>query len=765
MRLCFLFLFFPLFISAQEVPIGQWKDYLSYHNPQYLIEIENVLYCVTEEGLFLFDKQTGHISRMSKITGLSDVNVSRIGYSKNNNTIIIIYENTNIDLIKNGNIFNVSDIKRAEISGLKKINALIIDDELAYLSCSFGIVVLDIKNIEIKDTYYINSAGGDNSVNQIAILNDSIYVASNNGIYSSSIYNAFLSDYNQWEKHNSFLNPTHVNKKFKNLVVFNGQLVAQMDQTVDSFFVYQSSLWNYIENINYKINPKMIVSKNRFLLIDSTDVFIYKDQFLLEDSLIGFSDVEHVIKDSLGVFWIADKNSGLLNYKGINNIDTILPNSPISTNVHSLDFLEDKLYVTHGGYSNFSALRNKSGVSIMGDFNIWSGYNYEDLNNTYDIVCCAIKDGKEYFGSWNGGLLVFENQHYLNSFNFHNTNQKLDTINWRTATNQIRISNLKKDRFGNLWGLNSEVERPLFVLTHNNVWESFNLQLDPKKLYFTDFLIDDLNQKWGVIDKKSSQAGIFVYNDNETILNPSDDQYKLLNTNVGNGGLPTTSIKCIAKDLNGEIWVGSEMGISVFYSPELVFSNYNFDSQQILIQDGDYGQYLLSSETVTCISIDGGNRKWIGTKNSGVYLLSEDGLEELLHFTEKNSPLFSNHIIDVAINPSNGEVFIATENGLLSYKGSATKAELSQNEIKIFPNPVRENYDGIIGIDGLIENANIKITDISGNLVFEGVSAGGRGTWNGFNKNGEKVGTGVYIVFTTDMLGEEKAVGKILFIK
>ena len=142
-----------------------------------------------------------------------------------------------------------------------------------------------------------------------------------------------------------------------------------------------------------------------------------------------------------------------------------------------------------------------------------------------------------------------------------------------------------------------------------------------------------------------------------------------------------------------------------------------------------------------------------------------EGLEELLHFTEKNSPLFSNHIIDVAINPSSGEVFIATENGLLSYKGSATKGESSQNEIKIFPNPVRENYDGIIGIDGLIENANIKITDISGNLVFEGVSAGGRGTWNGFNKNGEKVGTGVYIVFTTDILGEEKAVGKILCVK
>ena len=285
------------------------------------------------------------------------------------------------------------------------------------------------------------------------------------------------------------------------------------------------------------------------------------------------------------------------------------------------------------------------------------------------------------------------------------------------------------------------------------------------KLYFTDFLIDDLNQKWGVIDKKSSQAGIFVYNDNETVLNPSDDQYKILNTNIGNGGLPTTSIKCIAKDLNGEIWVGSEMGISVFYSPELVFSNYNFDSQQILIQDGDYGQYLLSSEIVTCISIDGGNRKWVGTKNSGIYLLSEDGLEELLHFTEENSPLFSNHIIDIAINPSSGEIFIATENGVLSYKGNATKGALSQNEIKIFPNPVRENYTGLIGIDGLIANANIKITDVSGNLVFEGVSAGGRGVWNGLNKNGEKVGTGVYIVFTSDLLGEEKAVGKILFIK
>tara|TARA_B100001059_G_C17559277_1_gene439204 strand:- start:52 stop:732 length:681 start_codon:yes stop_codon:yes gene_type:complete len=224
------------------------------------------------------------------------------------------------------------------------------------------------------------------------------------------------------------------------------------------------------------------------------------------------------------------------------------------------------------------------------------------------------------------------------------------------------------------------------------------------------------------------------------------------------------NIYCIANDLDGEIWIGSNNGISVFYNPEAVFSGYDFDAQQILITEGQYGQYLLSEEKVNCITIDGANRKWVGTEKSGVFLFSEDGVQEIHHFTKDNSPLFSDNITDIAINHENGEVFIGTAKGLISYRSDATEGVVIQSNTKVFPNPVKETYNGPIAISGLASNVNVKITDASGNLVFETTANGGQAIWNGLNKNGERASTGVYLVFSTDLYGEQKVVSKILFI-
>jgi hypothetical protein len=311
-----------------------------------------------------------------------------------------------------------------------------------------------------------------------------------------------------------------------------------------------------------------------------------------------------------------------------------------------------------------------------------------------------------------------------------------------------------------MWGLVSGVTNPLFVKTKNNEW--YNFQLSPTQhFHFDEILIDQYNQKWGIMGRKN---GLFVFSDNNTISNTDDDQYKLLNMSLGNGNLPSLDIYCFAEDLNGEIWVGTDKGIGVFYNPSSVFSGNNFDAQQILITEGEYGQYLLNEEQVKCITIDGANRKWIGTEKSGVFLLSEDGLDQIMHFTKENSPLFSNNIIDIAINPENGEVFIGTEKGLISYRSDATNGATTQSTTKVFPNPVRETYNGIIAISGLVTDANIKITDIDGNLVFEDFAKGGQASWSGKNKNGDRVSTGVYLVFSTDINGLEKIVSKILFI-
>ena len=256
-----------------------------------------------------------------------------------------------------------------------------------------------------------------------------------------------------------------------------------------------------------------------------------------------------------------------------------------------------------------------------------------------------------------------------------------------------------------------------------------------------------------------------IRDSNNTLDNPFDDEYKILNTNIGSGNLPSLYTYCLTEDLEGEIWVGTDNGIAVFYNPEYVFSGYNFDAQQILITEGSYGQYLLSEEKVKCITIDGGNRKWIGTEKSGVFLLSKDGQDEILHFTKKNSPLYSNNIIDIAINHETGEVFIGTDKGVISYRSDATKGGENQGKTCVFPNPVDENYRGTISISGLVTDANVKITDIAGNLVFETTANGGMATWNGKNKNAERVATGVYLVFSSDLYGEETVVSKILFIR
>ena len=228
--------------------------------------------------------------------------------------------------------------------------------------------------------------------------------------------------------------------------------------------------------------------------------------------------------------------------------------------------------------------------------------------------------------------------------------------------------------------------------------------------------------------------------------------------------LPDKNVYVIVSDLNGDIWVGTKKGICVFYSPSDVFSGYNFDAQQIIVEDNGFGQYLLESEEVSSIAIDGGNRKWIGTLNAGLYLLSEDGRSTIYHFTTDNSPLISNTILDLSINNSTSEIYIATDKGLMTFRNDATSSSITQSDLKIFPNPVREGYNGYISISGLVTDSEIKITDISGNLIFETRSNGGMAVWNGADKNNDRVGTGVYLIFSSDKTGREKTVGKILFV-
>jgi ligand-binding sensor domain-containing protein len=278
-------------------------------------------------------------------------------------------------------------------------------------------------------------------------------------------------------------------------------------------------------------------------------------------------------------------------------------------------------------------------------------------------------------------------------------------------------------------------------------------------------MIDHQGQKWIQMRYTNlNPYSVLVFTDNGTPDNPGDDQYKKLNSTVGNGNIPGNIVFAMATDRNGEVWVGTEKGVAVFYSPENIFSGKNFDAQRILVEQGGYVQYLLENETVTAIAIDGANRKWIGTDRGGVYLFSEDGTKQIYHFTQETSPLLSNRVTSIALNNITGEVYFATDNGVISFKSTATEGGDTFGDVYAYPNPVRADYEGYIAIKGLVNNAQVRITDISGLLIYSTKAEGGQAVWDGKNFDGRRARTGVYLVFAATEDGSEKIVTKILIV-
>jgi len=728
-----LLLIFPLFIEAQDVPIGYWKDYQSYTSASYIAEADNKIYCVTNGGLFYINKDDNTTNRMSKVNGLSDVRVKQVAYSEELKITMITYENCNIDLIKKNKIINISDIKRKEITGLKSINNITLRNGIAYLSCNFGLVLIDLEKEEIKDTYKIGDNGNFLEINDCTYDDNKIYVATSDGVFLANINSPNLFNYISWTRDSSWVD------------------------------VYQN-IYTIGNNVLWGSDNETSFTNNTLTIIDNDTIFISHSENIYQFDKLYHEKItkpRYSIKDLDGFIWIADEINGLLKFENYEYQENFIPEGPVRNDIYSLEFEENRLYQCHGGHNNFSSNgKINDGASIRRADNEWINYNSSTLGGAIDILAVAVRNGTEYYASWRDGLSKIKNGELILKYNYENTDGVLETSG--SSNNRIKISDLKFDDNGNLWGLNSEVNHPLFVKTKNDEWFSFSMNQNRVELFFDDLIIDKFNQKWGVIGRS---GGLFVYNDNNTISDPSDDQYITLKNTIGQGKLPSMGVHSIAEDLDGEIWVGTDKGIGVFYNPSAIFSGNNFDAQQILITEGEYGQYLLSEEKIKCIAIDGANRKWIGTEKSGVFLLSEDGIKEIQHFTIDNSPLFSNNISDITINPKNGEVFIGTEKGLLSFRSDATSGSTIQSTTKVFPNPVRETYNGIIAISGLVTDANIKITDIDGNLVFEDFAKGGQVSWSGKNKNGNRISTGVYVVFSTDINGIEKIVSKILFIK
>ncbi|MBC34613.1 MAG: hypothetical protein CL663_01010 [Bacteroidetes bacterium] len=765
-----IFNFFSIQAFSQ-IGIGQWRDHLPFAKFIAVSNNNSVVYSATPYSLLIIDQGDNSITRLNKVNGLSDNRIQDIDFSSSANALIIAYSNTNVDIHKSEAIINLSDIKRKPILGNKTINQIHIQDHLAYLACGFGIVVIDLQREEVKDTYLIGPGASHINVQDVCINDTAIFAASDEGLFYANLNSANLADYSNWNRittiPTSEHNFSHIASIGNNLILVN----KRNGYNTDQMYYTNGSGWTAFDPDQRSDIQSMQVDDDQLLITRNMDILVFNDQ-LIQTQKIWSPEQKSIFPldaytDNSGNIWVADQFLGLIKTSndGFDG-EFILPEGPFSPNVYAMTALEDQLWAVSGGRTEFwSPQFSRDGFYRFKDEQ-WTSFNcisddcaFPQLEEIRDMICVAINPNDEnnvFVGTWEKGLLELEGDEI--SANYTDQNSSLQV--WTADPGRILVSDLAFDINGNLWIANSGAEDILSVKDQDDQWMSFNLGTINTSIDISDLLIDDAGNKW-IIPRRS--RSLIAFSDQGTPMDKSDDSQKNLSSSVGNGALFANKIHCFAKDHDGELWVGTDEGIGVIYTPENVFTSGSYDMQRIIVEWDGYSQYLLETEVITSIAVDGANRKWIGTQNSGIFVLTEDGETQVHHFTTDNSPLFSNTITDIAIL-SSGEVFIGTTEGLISYRAEAASPGNGIKEIYAYPNPVPVGYSGTIAIKNLVRDANVKITDISGNVVFETYALGGQAVWDGRNFSGEKASSGVYLVFASNEDGSVTLVTKILII-
>jgi len=771
-RLFFLaLLLIPLTLLSQspQIPIGQWRDELPYNYCNSVAEAGNKIYASTPYALIVYDKDDNSISRITKIQGLSDIGINCIGYNSATKTLVVAYTDANLDLIQNNTIINISDIYRKTILGNKTINSIYCLGSIAYLQCGFGIVVLDLVKQEIKETYYIGNGG--TQVNVMCLVkdeSDTLWAGTEKGIYKAWYKDPNLANYAVWKKDKRI----DTTLMYNTITYFSGKVVVNKKRTngLDTLYTYNGawSAW-----INGDVNPvKNLHSMYNFLVVSYTYfVDVFDPAFTRYKIISGYpgagSFPQDAICDKNQTIWIADSRSGLVSDEmNSDQIKTYNLSGPLSANAFSMSSLGNNLYITPGGYdASFVPLSQPAEIYQFDDvsWNNISGATDPQIYNYANIVSVTAdpSDPKRIYAStWGYGLLEFYNGAFTRRYTESNS-----TLHHHSAgdTGLIRVGGSAFDARGYQWISCSHTNQCL-SLKRGSQWTGFtipiNNETDLGQIIATRYNQVWMQMRYGNLNPNS----ILLFTDNGTPDNPNDDLSKKLNNTAGSGNIPGNSVFSMAEDKNGEVWVGTESGVGVFYSPDDLFSAHPSDCQRPLVQQGQYVQYLLENEQVNAIAVDGANRKWMGTDRGGAYLFSADGTKEVYHFTAENSPLLSDRVSTIAINQLTGEVYFGTDKGVISFKSTATEGGDAFGNVYAYPNPVPEGYQGYIAVKGLISNAQIRITDISGRLVYTGKAEGGQAVWNGCTMDGKKVHTGVYMVFASNENGSEKVVTKILVI-
>ena len=762
---------FALFICSNlfgQIGTGQWRLHVPNKNALDVVVANNIVYSAFKDGILEYDIDNSENTLWTNVNGLSDISITCLGLDKENQAVYIGYENGNIDRLQNNHVENIPAIKLAQLNGSKRINKIISFDKYIYIATNFSIIKFDPIKFEVRETYYPTST--NDPILDISFSNDSIFALTEKKLLKSNLSNTALADYTQWSIDTRVPINTNLTSKYTEIEIVNKQfylLSTSPDYGKDTVYCVKNSGLELVINKseNFEINSINILDDKLAINIDAGVKVMNSDYSLYKFYGIGgVSCNRSFIHNS--VVWMADKYSGLVRF--INGYGEHIDfQGPMGDKFYSVECSKDKLIVSSGGLNGHGMTWNTSGTYIFQDENWYSMDRYTEpmWQNTdfWDNLTSATNPNNTNqmaVGTFSKiPLTIFENGKTASKI-YTVDNSPIQSTMWNT---EAMISALKYDELGNLWIGNGFCSNPLKVLTKDQKWQTIDLGSTCMNKSINKIVIDYNGNKWMAVPS----VGLVGLKDNKTIETLSDDKMKIVNTTDGNGGLPSNQVTALAADFNNEIWIGTESGFAILYNSDNIFTSTTaFNAQRIKLRFEGENEYLLGKTYITDIEIDGGNRKWFGTANTGIFLLSPDGNEIIQNFTTDNSPLISNVILDMAFNHKTGELFIATDKGLVSYRADATEGDTEYSNVNVFPNPVKPDFNGLITIQGIQYDSDINVTDVAGNLVYKTTSNGGTATWNGKTVNGERVKGGVYLFWTApnDINGKGRKVGKVVVI-
>ena len=747
------------FHSQGQTPVGSWSDHLIYNTAVSVAVGAEEVYASTGSSIIVYNKEFAELKKMSRINGLTETGISTIAWSEENKALIIAYTSSNVDLLMNNIIYNIPDIYRKYIPGKKEINRIRTSGKFAFLACSFGIVVVDILKKEIYDTWKPGAGSGDAEVWDITFGNGKIFAATGVGVYSADLSNPGLSYFGNWNQINILPNP---DEKYTSLVFSGNKLyVNQPDPSSggDSVYVIDviSTLFSYLPGVyNTSFDP----AANGFTISSPASVRYFNNDGSLYKTISSYSwgtpNISHAVVDNLDI-WIADINSGLVRVENMSAFSLLTLPGPASNNAINITSYNGKTLICGGAVDiSWNNLWRPLQISIHENYD-WIFFSSDTIKDALRALIDPDNINHYFVSSWGGGLLEYENNNLIKQFT--ESNSPLQTI--IPGQPYVRICGLAMDKHKNLWITQTGVPGNIKVLKPDGSWIVNPVSIDAPTI--GDILITKGGHKWIILPRGH---GLFILDDNNTPDIFSDDNSKkMLVEDTENKVI--SYVYSIAEDLDGNIWIGTDQGPLIYYNPEKVFDN-DIKASRITVSRNDgsgFADYMLGTESITSIAVDGANRKWLGTSSSGAYHLSPDGTILIKNYNEQNSPILSNSIVSLAVDNKMGDVWFGTSKGLQSVRGDATTGEEKFSNVYTFPNPVREDFTGNVTITGVMRDSQIRITDISGNLVYETVSDGGQATWDLKTYNGRRVTTGVYLIFCASMDGYHSFVTKMLVIR